>query len=205
MPYINQSMVDLKDTSVVLVRKGRLFWKLVNRSGPIPEHRPELGPCWLWTGGKVGKGYGSFRGLNQKTTSAHRFAWLLANGAIPDRMHVLHKCDNMLCVRAEHLFLGTNTVNVHDMIAKGRHSHGAQHGSLCNPPRGDGHVSRRKPELRPRGERHGRAKLTEAHVREIRALYAAGGITQRELAKRFNSNQASISCVINRKQWKSVA
>jgi hypothetical protein len=33
------------------------FWKKVDKNGPVPAHRPELGPCWLWTGALVGRGY----------------------------------------------------------------------------------------------------------------------------------------------------
>jgi len=74
--------------------------------------------CWEWVGTTVG-GYGQFR-LNGKGVVAHRFAWELSNGAIPKGIFCCHKCDNRICVRVGHLFLGTPTDNIRDMIQKGR-------------------------------------------------------------------------------------
>src|SRR5687767_3489091 len=49
------------------------FWAKVNKNGPIPEHRPDLGPCWLWTAALT-KGYGQFR-LNGRMVYAYTFAY----------------------------------------------------------------------------------------------------------------------------------
>jgi hypothetical protein len=59
---------------------------------------------------------------------AHRFVWKLANGAIPDGLFVLHKCDNPICVNPHHLFLGTQADNMTDKTQKGRQAKGATHG-----------------------------------------------------------------------------
>jgi hypothetical protein len=56
--------------------------------------------------------------------SAHRLAWVLAHGRIPNRMRVLHRCDLVSCVRIDHLWLGTSLQNTQDMIDKGRDSFG---------------------------------------------------------------------------------
>ena len=51
---------------------------------------------------------------------AHRVAFELANGPIPDGVMVCHHCDNPPCVRPDHLFLGTNSENQRDSVQKGR-------------------------------------------------------------------------------------
>lgn len=89
--------------------------------------------CWLWlaqrqqlTHTKSGLGYGCFsyysKTLKRKSINmhAHRVAWTLTHGEIPPGLSVLHHCDNMACVRPDHLFLGTQKDNVRDMVAKGR-------------------------------------------------------------------------------------
>lgn len=92
------------------------FWAKVNKDGPIV--RPELGPCWLWTGAVVGN-YGYF-GIEGQSRYAHRVAWFLETGKWP-YPQALHKCDIGLCVRFLHLFEGTAQDNMDDMNAKGRH------------------------------------------------------------------------------------
>ncbi len=94
----------------------------------IPE--PNSG-CWLWTGPifKYRHGYGCFTarpfGLIQQR--AHRIAWELYIGKIPEERHVLHTCDNVVCVNPEHLFLGTQADNMRDMAMKGRQAQGPNH------------------------------------------------------------------------------
>lgn len=94
------------------------FWPRVNKNGRIV--RPELGPCWEWTGSTSGGNYGAIR-VNGKSTSAHRTAWLLETGHWPNP-NALHKCDNRLCVRFSHLFEGTYKDNAVDCARKGRGS-----------------------------------------------------------------------------------
>ena len=83
-----------------------------------------MGPgCWEWASGKNPFGYGMFavtRDRQRKWHMAHRYAWCLTFGEESDRL-VLHRCDNPSCVNPSHLFAGTQSDNVQDMIAKGRH------------------------------------------------------------------------------------
>lgn len=58
---------------------------------------------------------------------------------------------------------------------------------------------------RVKGEEQGCAKLSNEKVVAIRSLYAAGGVTQRQLAAQFGVSQRAIWHVVNRKQWKHVA
>lgn len=75
--------------------------------------------CWEWQGGRFNFGYGrAWDGERQ--VLAHRLAFALTSGAIPDGLHVLHKCDVPLCVNPAHLFLGTHADNMADKCAKGR-------------------------------------------------------------------------------------
>jgi hypothetical protein len=91
------------------------FWSKVDKSsGPDA--------CWTWTSkarSNDGKGYGAFNS-GSGSVRAHRFAWELTNGPIPDGLHVCHECDNPLCCNPAHFFLGTPKDNNADMISKGR-------------------------------------------------------------------------------------
>lgn len=77
--------------------------------------------CWLWHGARFSNGYGCcFDGGKPRRTLAHRMAYRLKIGQIPQNLLVLHRCDVRLCVNPDHLFLGTHADNTHDMIVKGR-------------------------------------------------------------------------------------
>ena len=87
------------------------FWEKVDKHAE--------GGCWVWTGTRQVFGYG----ISLRYRLAHRVSWEIANGPIPDGLWVLHRCDNPPCVNPAHLFLGTQTENMRDMTAKGRHPH----------------------------------------------------------------------------------
>ena len=79
--------------------------------------------CWPWQGGYHKSGYGLIlsKGKGTPKLLAHRVAWEIGCGPIPEGFHVLHHCDNPPCVNYEEcLFLGTTADNNADMIAKGR-------------------------------------------------------------------------------------
>ncbi len=75
--------------------------------------------CWLFTGYRDPAGYG-YIGVDGRVVLAHRLAWELTHGPIPEGLDVLHTCDNPPCVRSSHLFLGTDADNAADKVAKGR-------------------------------------------------------------------------------------
>ena len=94
-----------------------LFSSKVDKSGPIPAHCAQIGPCWEWTGCVNPGGYGHLC-FNGKRKLAHRLAWEITNGTIPAGMCVCHACDNRKCVRIDHLWLGTRAENARDMCDK---------------------------------------------------------------------------------------
>lgn len=144
--------------------------------------------CWEWTGsrGKRPDGsvsYGTFsmkRGRRTRNVLAHRLAWMLVHGAISDGQVVCHRCDNVLCVRPDHLFLGTQAQNLADMRAKGR-------GAV--------------PSLK--GERHPQAKLDETTVRSIRRLRAKG-LTFAAIGERFGITAGTCHAITSGRLWSHV-
>src|SRR6202040_1098632 len=103
------------------------FWNRIDKNGPIPPHRPKLGPCWVWTG-YVSKthGYGICHFRRHRET-AHRVAFFLHFGRWPEPQ-ACHHCDNKICCRPDHLFEGTSVDNQRDKVQKGREAKGSGHG-----------------------------------------------------------------------------
>lgn len=77
------------------------FWSKVNKDAPVPADRPELGPCWLWTGAQAYNGYGFFRA--GPLVRAHRFAYEFFVGPIPEGLQIDHLCRVRNCVNPDHL------------------------------------------------------------------------------------------------------
>ena len=146
----------------------------------IPE--PNSG-CWLWIGAIGGRDGRAMIGMYGKVSYASHVSWLLFRCDFPlsPKDKVLHSCDIPSCVNPDHLWLGSQTDNVRDCKKKGR----------LKPPVGYSFL----------GESHGRAKLTEANVLEIRT----GVLSNKEYAKKFGVHPVCVSHVKLRKTWKHLA
>lgn len=81
---------------------GERFWAKVDKSGPVPSHRPELGSCWVWTVSRDRHGYGRIRIAGQ-SKFAHRVSLTIAGQILNDDLVVDHLCRNASCVRTSHL------------------------------------------------------------------------------------------------------
>jgi hypothetical protein len=92
------------------------FWHRVDRAGPAVPGRPEMGPCWLWTGRIDIGGYGVFGGKDRKPGRAHRWSWeqdkgipLHPDAEIDHLCHTLNltcpggRCAHRSCVNPDHL------------------------------------------------------------------------------------------------------
>jgi hypothetical protein len=88
-----------------------MSFKDVFREKTIPV--PESG-CWLWEN-DISSGYGYIR-YQGKGQGAHRVAYQLFVGEIPDKLNVLHHCDVRCCVNPYHLYIGTDKQNVKDIL-----------------------------------------------------------------------------------------
>jgi len=159
------------------------FYSWVDQNGPVI--RPELAPCWLWTGTTDQAGYGQIR-VNGRTRLAHHVSLELEGYyriLAPFGKHkqpVGHLCDNPPCVRPSHLKIWTPQDDADDKCSKGRQAH-------------------------VQGERHGSAKLDQAKVEEIRSLYAAGSISHTALGRQFGVDKSTIGRIVHGQAWRHIA
>lgn len=138
--------------------------------------RPDSNGCLPWLGGITARNRPAFW-LNGKTEYAHRIAWLIFRGPIPDGLCVCHTCDNPLCVNPTHLFLGTLADNHDDMARKGRRA------SFV-------------------GSKNSQSKLCDFDVKLMRALHFQNGASMRSISFRFGVSPSVAQRAITSKTWK---
>jgi hypothetical protein len=139
--------------------------------------------CVEWPYGKDKDGYGHFTWWNKTRNAATtmkvpRLAFFFAYGYWPNP-NCLHSCDNPPCFNPDHLRAGTTAENVQEMHSKGR-------------------------AVNNRGTNCGAAKLTDHNVREIRTHYAAGRLSQYQLAARYEVSRTVIEYIVTGRTWKHV-
>jgi hypothetical protein len=195
---------------IVLANKETLLPRLLSK------HQVNATGCWVWIGATNGKSnpYGrmNIAALAGRVAfvRAHRVSWLLHRGAIGSGLHVLHHCDNTLCINPDHLFTGTHIDNMADREVKGRNRPisgaawvNAHAGTI---PRGAEHHFVLYPEKVARGSRVQWAKLDEAKVLEIRRRLggAVKGRLVFELAAEYGVSHYTIRLIAKRKVWTHV-
>lgn len=149
-------------------KKIARFWSYVDIKGPDE--------CWEWTRSRWPFGHGSCGATIFGERRAHRIAWVLTNGPVPDGLDILHSCDNPPCCNPNHLRPGTHAENMRDMSVRGR-SNG------------------------PRGITHHFAKLGPAIAQDIRSALA-DGVPALTLAKKYRVAHRSITNIRDGRTWK---
>lgn len=139
------------------------------------EDKFSRGPdCWEWKSKTINR-YPSFS-IGGKNYKAHRVAYSMYVGQIPEGMCILHKCDNVKCVNPSHLFVGTQNDNMLDRKAKGR-------------------------EADTKGSKNGNAKINQFQARVIFHLATWGNISQEAIGLIFGIHHCSVSRIKYGRQW----
>lgn len=164
------------------------FWASVDKNGPVCAHRPELGPCWMWTG-VIHNGYGQFHaGPILGLVRVHRFSYEREVGPIPEGLEVRHECDTPPCVRPDHLGPGSHADNMRDVAKRGRWQINGR---------------RRLKEHARRGDDHPYSIVTSDQVAAMRRRYEAGE-TIKGLAKEYGMKYQGAYQIIRRVNWKHI-
>jgi len=129
----------------------------------LAKIQKQFGGCWLWMGGKSSNGYGSIS-TSKGQFLAHRYSWAYYNNQKPPSgMVVMHKCDAKECVNPDHLQIGTQKENLHDMISKGRDYRGNGGGKHYREKTHclNGHAFVDENIYRPKGTTHRRCRICQ--------------------------------------------
>ncbi|MEG4286266.1 HNH endonuclease signature motif containing protein [Microcoleus sp. A006_D1] len=170
-----------KDSVVKYKRKNglaKLRPKYLPLSQRLENHITSKDNCWLTDLPNNGHGYCKIS-VNGKTKYAHRIAYEVYKGKIPENMQVCHSCDIPGCINPSHLFIGTQQENLIDCINKGRSN-------------------------KPKGENHHKAKLNESNVRQIKSLLVESNLTLKQIAEIFDVGIGAISDIKKNKTWKHI-
>lgn len=151
--------------------------------------------CWTWRGNKTKSNprysyavYGVIAPYGKNIRlRAHRVAYELFVGPIPDGMEVCHHCDNPICVKPDHLFVGTHTDNMQDAVKKGR--------NWSN--------FRENPDA-IRGANNHKSKLTVEIIHEIRRLCAEGNVSYTGVGRKFGVDRTTVKRIHTRQLWAHV-
>lgn len=141
--------------------------------------------CWPWTSVRSRRGYGIFRMDHERehfTISAHRAAWAIANGRVPEH-GVLHHCDNPPCCNPAHLYDGTQKDNARDAIERGRWKPGTY---SDGPPPGLGNAA-------STAKWRARRELLRPLVISFASLYSAGSETLDSIAERVGCDKHAVA------------
>jgi hypothetical protein len=135
--------------------------------------------CWLWTGGMTGNGrgaaYATIDGVYRQCP-AHRLAYMIFHGDIPEGLFVCHHCDIPRCCNPDHLFIGTNRDNMIDMYRKGRNK-------------------------QPRGESCSQSRLTLEQAKDILRRYKPYKVTTKMLADEYGVSMGAIAGIVRGRNW----
>lgn len=136
--------------------------------------------CWNWQGGKNQRGYGLIQSKDDdgiwKSRAVHRVSYELYNGSIPVGLLACHHCDNPSCCNPQHIYIGTQKMNMADMISKGRK----------NPSR---------------GANHWKAKVSDDEIASIRD----NPDTYSSIGLQYGISASQVHRIKSRQSWKHIA